>query len=277
MRVQMAGGVLLIPLLWFGIPALTSNSPFSPATLAEKSPRRIHGNKITGTISASGASTRPSSRSPPRLAAVLAVIRRDRPVLLLTGGVVLWVGVEAAFALHGWSAVPRYMYEAAAGVECWPEWPSAGDSRTPRAARRLWPGARVATVGARGRTRGRCRLCRLARAGGPRPDHGRGQGPPRTAHADQVHQPARQRRGPSRRRSDPGLRPAPTSAIGWQSILAWQLGTNVGSLYFSRRHEIEHPHPIENMYPHSYGWQFFPSDWTNPTQAARCRGLTYRT
>jgi hypothetical protein len=69
----------------------------------------------------------------------------------------------------------------------------------------------------------------------------------------------------------------PQIGIGWQSILAWQLGTNVGVLYFSRQNEIEHPHPIENMYSHSYGWQFFPSDWTNSTQASRCRGLTYRT
>ena len=55
------------------------------------------------------------------------------------------------------------------------------------------------------------------------------------------------------------------------------MGTNTGSLYFSAKYEQEHRHPIENMYPHSYGWQFFPSDWTNAAQAARCRGLTLST
>jgi hypothetical protein len=45
-------------------------------------------------------------------------------------------------------------------------------------------------------------------------------------------------------------------------------------LYFSRQYEREHKHPIVNMYPHSYGWQFFPSDRTNAKQAALCRGLT---
>ena len=53
-------------------------------------------------------------------------MRRDRPVLLLAGGVALWVLVEAAFALHGWPAVPRYMYEAAAGSACSPGSSSGG-------------------------------------------------------------------------------------------------------------------------------------------------------
>ena len=37
----------------------------------------------------------------------MAVIRRDKTVLVLAGAVVLWVVVEIAFALHGWPAVPR--------------------------------------------------------------------------------------------------------------------------------------------------------------------------
>ena len=69
----------------------------------------------------------------------------------------------------------------------------------------------------------------------------------------------------------------PNIGIGWQSILAWQLGTNTGVLYYNAKYEKLHPHPIVNMYPHSYGWQFFPSNWTNAAQAARCRGLTLRT
>jgi hypothetical protein len=69
----------------------------------------------------------------------------------------------------------------------------------------------------------------------------------------------------------------PNIGIEWQSILAWDLGTNTGVLYFSAKHEREHPHPIVNMYPHSYGWQVFPSNWTSAAQAARCRGLSYST
>ena len=43
-------GLVVLPLLWFGIPALTSNSWFSAGNLALKSPRALHENKITGTI-----------------------------------------------------------------------------------------------------------------------------------------------------------------------------------------------------------------------------------
>jgi hypothetical protein len=277
MRLQMTGGVILIPLLWFGIPALTSHSPFSAATLAEKSPRQLHGNKITGTISRFLALNSTVVKLAAGLAVVLAVVRRDRAVLLLTGGVVLWVVVEAAFALHGWSAVSRYLYEAAAGVGV-----LAGVAvgrvilELPDAARRLWPGPRAATAG------GAAALVLVAafavslvpvvhsRIVAEGKDL-RGQRT-RTRYIDLLASGIAHLGG--------GRILAcgqPQIGIGWQSILAWQLGTNVGVLYFSRRHEIAHPHPIENMYPHSYGWHFFPSDWTNSTQASRCRGLTYRT
>ena len=70
----------------------------------------------------------------------------------------------------------------------------------------------------------------------------------------------------------------PNIGIGWQSILAWDLGTNTGRLYFSSKYEKLHPqHTIVNMYPHSYGWQFFPSNWPGITEPAACHGLTYAT
>ena len=42
-----------------------------------------------------------------------AIWRRDRTTLVLGAGVVAWVVVEIAFALHGWPGLPRYMFEAA--------------------------------------------------------------------------------------------------------------------------------------------------------------------
>jgi hypothetical protein len=195
----------------------------------------------------------------------------------LTGGVVLWVVVEAAFALHGWSAVSRYLYEPAAGVGV-----LAGVAvgqvvlGLPDAARRLRPAPRAATAG------GVAALVVVAAFA--------------VSLVPVVHRrivaEGKDLRGQRTRARYINLLASgiahlggarilacgqPQIGIGWQSILAWQLGTNVGVLYFSRRHEIAHPHPIENMYPHAYGWQFFPSDWTNSTQASRCRGLTYRT
>jgi hypothetical protein len=276
MRRQLIVGVVLIPVLWLGIPALTSKSPFSAASLAERSPRALHGNKITGTFDRFLS----LNAAPIKLAALIAtgfaVVRRDRPVLLLAGGVVLWVLVEAAFAVHGWPAVPRYMYEAAAGV-CvlagifvgrvildagsilawmrirvsprWAAWAAAAViavfavSLVPAAHERITAERADLTV-QRARTAEIGLLASVVnRLGGAR-ILACGQ---------------------------------PNIGIAWQSILAWDLGTNTGILYFNNKYEKLHPHPIENMYPHSYGWQFFPSDWTNATQQARCKGLTFRT
>ena len=53
-----------------------------------------------------------------KLAALLsvgiAVLRRNRTVLVLAAGAVVWVAVEIAFALHGWPALQRYLFEPAA-------------------------------------------------------------------------------------------------------------------------------------------------------------------
>jgi len=116
MRQQIIAGIVAIPLLWFGIPALTSKSPFSAASLAERSPRELHGNKISGTFGRFLGLNAASIKIAALIATILAILRRDRAVLMLAAGVALWVLVEAAFALHGWPAVPRYMYEAGAGA-----------------------------------------------------------------------------------------------------------------------------------------------------------------
>jgi hypothetical protein len=112
MRWMVYAGLALIPILWFGVPTITNQRPFVSAQLALLSPRELHGNKFTGTINRYTT----LQYLPVQLAAVaglvLAVIRRDRVVLVLAGAVVLWLVVEIAFALHGWPAVPRYMFEA---------------------------------------------------------------------------------------------------------------------------------------------------------------------
>ena len=48
------------------------------------------------------------------LAVVLAVIQREIAWLVLAGAAVAWVVVEIAFALHGFPASPRYMFEPVA-------------------------------------------------------------------------------------------------------------------------------------------------------------------
>ena len=276
MRRQMVLGIVLIPALWLGIPALTSKSPFAAASLAQNSPREIHGNKVTGTFSRFAGLNAGPVKLAALIAVAIAIVRRDRPVLLLAGGIVLWVVVEAAFALHGWPAVPRYMYEAGAGVcvlagvfvgrvildagaiLAWLRLPC-----TPRVA--AWAAVVVLAIF----------VGSLVPAAHGRLNYERADLTAQRARSREIAllESVVQRLGPARILACG----QPNIDIAFQSILAWDLGTNTGVLYFSRTYEQEHEHPIVNMYPHSYGWQFFPSDWTNATQAARCRGLTYST
>ncbi|MBV9423821.1 MAG: hypothetical protein JOZ98_12980, partial [Solirubrobacterales bacterium] len=115
-RRWVAAGFVLIPVFWFGIPGLTSKSLLTAGNIAENSPRAIHGNKVVGVI------TRFRELEPwpvwvaAGLAVAWAVYRRQRTLLVLVGGGVLWVLIEVAFALHGFPAVPRYMFEAGAVV-----------------------------------------------------------------------------------------------------------------------------------------------------------------
>ncbi len=112
MRRFLVGGIVLLLILWFGIPGITARSPFVAGTNAMGSGRAPHGNKVTATISRF-AHLQPAALYVLALLSVAwAAWRRERAVLLMAGGIVLWVVVEIAFALHGWPAVPRYMFEA---------------------------------------------------------------------------------------------------------------------------------------------------------------------
>ncbi|MGE5617368.1 MAG: hypothetical protein ACM3UX_00370 [Candidatus Woesearchaeota archaeon] len=114
MRWLIAGGIVAMVLLWFGVPALTSRSPFVSASNAFGSGRRLKSNRVFGTI---GRFLDLYGR-PLELAAVLsllwAALRRDRTVLALAAGMALWVVIEIAFSLHGWPGLGRYMFGAAA-------------------------------------------------------------------------------------------------------------------------------------------------------------------
>jgi len=109
---MVCAGIALIAFMWFGIPWITNGRPDIAGELALRSPRELHQNKITGTI---GRFTE-LHYLPVWIAALGAVaaaaLRRDRLVLTLAGAVVVWVIVEIAFALHGFPALTRYMFEA---------------------------------------------------------------------------------------------------------------------------------------------------------------------
>ncbi|MGH2890380.1 MAG: hypothetical protein ACRDNJ_12210 [Solirubrobacteraceae bacterium] len=108
--------LVAMALLWFGIPALTSRTWFVAGANANDSGRRLTSDQVGGTIGRFFALTQVAVYLAALLAVALAAWRRspaDRVTLALAGGVVAWVIIEIAFALHGWPGLERYMFEAA--------------------------------------------------------------------------------------------------------------------------------------------------------------------
>jgi hypothetical protein len=106
--------LLLIPAVWFVVPGLTSKSWFSAGDLALNQHTAIHGSKLLGVLHR----WRNLYELPMQLAflagVAVALWRRDRRLLGVVAAALLWVIVEIAFALHGWSAASRYLTEPAA-------------------------------------------------------------------------------------------------------------------------------------------------------------------
>lgn len=276
MRRQIIIGLVLIPVFWFGIPALTAKSAFVAGQLAQNSPRELHSNKFFGTIHR----FLDLDPIPILLAALLAIgwafRRRDRSTQLLAAGTVAWVLIEGAFALHGWPAVPRYLFEPA-GAACVLAGVLVGrvildlPGTIAAVSPRLSPG--VANLGA---------ILVLAVLAGSLVSTATSR--LRTERRDLTHERARAKEinrlsGVVARLQTARILACgqPNIPIGYQSVLAWYMGVKIGELYYNADYEALHPHPIVNMYPLTDGWKVFPSHMTTAAQRARCSGLTLRT
>jgi hypothetical protein len=271
MRRMIVGGLLLIPIFWFGIPALTAKSAFIAGNNARHSPRELQSNRFFGTLDR----FLDLHEMPVQLAAVLAVglavLRRDRTVLLLAGGAVLWVLVEAGFALHGWPAVPRYLFEPV-GVMCVLAGVAIGRVilELPPLIAGIRPHISPHLAGwATG-------LLVLVFAGTMVPA---ARSRLRIEQKDLRHERARakeinrlstvvQRLGTSRILACG----QPNMPIGYQSVLAWYMGVKIGELYVDPKHLKLHPHPLVNFFPLHNGWRVIPSH-LDAASAARCHGL----
>ena len=113
MRWLIVAGILVVAALWFGIPALTSRTPFVAASNALGSGRALHGDKIIGTAQRFLSLYAAPLEIAAALSVALAAWRRDWVTIVLAIGVVGWVVLEIAFALHGWPGLARYMFEPA--------------------------------------------------------------------------------------------------------------------------------------------------------------------
>jgi hypothetical protein len=276
LRRMMGWGLLLLPVFWFGIPALTAKSAFIAGSNALHSPRELHSNKVFGTIDRFFK----LHEAPIWIAALgttlIAAYRRERFILLLAGGAVAWVVVEIAFALHGWPAVPRYLF-AAVAVACVLagiflgrvilELPSLLKRIGPRLSPQLigWTtGVVVLLMAGTLVPAARSRL----RAEGTDLRH-------EQARAKEI---SRLSTVISRLGASHILGcGTPKIPIGYQSILAWYLDIKIGVLWINPHTFALHPITTVNFYPLHNGWRVFPSHVTAASES-HCHGLrlTYR-
>ncbi|MBV9805259.1 MAG: hypothetical protein JO130_18825, partial [Solirubrobacterales bacterium] len=273
--------LFLLAFLWFGIPGLSSKSILTAGNIAENSPRAIHGNKVTGTIDR----FHELLPNPVWVAAVLAVAwaawRRRIALLVLAAGALLWLIIEIAFALHGFPAVPRYMFEAGAVVGILAavfigrivhELPAFLSHHT----RRLGPAAGGPRLSWHVGTWGTVLVLVLV-AGSML---GAAHRQYRLERVDLRQQRARtvligRLSGVVRTLGTSNMFACgqPNVPIGYQSVFAWYAGVKTGVLYVSRSYIAKHPHPLVNVYPtRGAGWKVFPS-LVDPAHAAACKRM----
>ena len=280
-RRWLMGSVVLLLFLWFGIPGLTSKSFLTAGNIAQNSPRAIRGNKVTGVVTRFHQLQGTTVWILSLLTIAVAAYRRRWTVLVLAAGAVAWVVIEIAFALHGWPAVPRYLFEPGAvfavlaGVFVgWlilvlPGLLSALVRRvdSSRISSRL-----AAQLGAWGTV-----IALVVIAGSM---FGAAHRQYRLERVDLRHERARaleigrlsvviHRLGAARIMACG----QPNIPIGYQSQFGWYAEVKIGALYVSKTYERKHPHPLVNMFPLSNGWRVFPSHVT-AASASRCSGLT---
>jgi len=225
----------------------------------------IHGNRFTGVLNRMLGLHALPMQIAAGLAIAFAVVIRERVWLWLAGAAFAWIAIEVGFALHGWSAASRYLFEpeavfvvlagAGAGVgralALGPAAPKALRLTAVAAVAALVV-ALIPTVALRTRTiRREVRLRRTA--------------------AVQIHRledVIRREGGPARIRACG----RPVTIVGWQSTLAWETGLNVGNVGYKPGRSIAKGDPIVLFKPHRLGWQVRPIHTVAPNRAA-CASL----
>jgi hypothetical protein len=265
-RWLVGAGFLLIPAMWFGIPTITNHRPFVSAQLALRSPREVTGNKVTGVLNRYATLQYLPLQLAALLGFIMAWLRRDRVVLALGGAAILWVIVEAAFALHGWPAVPRYIYEAegvtvviAAVAVGWllKDGLAVAERYRPRWARPRWIG--IALVGILAVSLVPPAIARL-----------------RNEHGDLLHERARTKEinllagAVNAYGGYKHLRACgePVTNVEYVSILAWYTHLNVGKVGHRPKFELRQKYPIVMLTQLKNGWAMTPYRTSASLQAS---------
>jgi hypothetical protein len=258
MRWLIGIGIVAIAALWFGIPALTSRSPFVAGSNAFGSGRRLRSDRVFGTIDR----FLDLHETPLEIAALLslagAAIRRDLATLVLAAGAVVWVVVEIAFSLHGWPGLGRYMFPAAGVMvvvaavfvgRLLADLPALVSARIPAARR----SARFPAAGAvAGIALTAVLVGTLVPAGVSRARIERRDLRTQRARTKEINQLSGviTRLGGAARLNACG---EPLTRLEYQTILAWSLRINVVKIGFKYSQAIRHGNPIVLFTPVSHG------------------------
>jgi hypothetical protein len=275
MRRLLIGAWIAIPLLWFGIPGLTAHTPFISQDQALTSPRALHSGKISGTIKRFDGQQTWSIEVVALIGFLYAVWRRKESrnavTVLLGLCVIVWVLIEVAFAIHGFPAVPRYMFEPVAFTGLIaavtigrllldaPDLVRRFRSSVPARTVSIAAGA-VAVIFA-------VALLPVAKA---RWD---------AEHKDLQHE-RRRRVEIDRLRHVIALLGTkrilacgtPNPTIEYGSVLAWFMDIKTAGLLVTEKNLRERPRTLVDFYPLSNGWHVFPAHVTSRT-APHCHNL----
>ena len=108
------GGWVLIAVCWFLPDAIWAKSLFQAGNLDLGKATACHVSKPICVAGRWAGLYEWPMQAAALIGVAIAIARRDVAVLGLFGFAVFWLVVEVLFALHGWSAVPRYVMEPAA-------------------------------------------------------------------------------------------------------------------------------------------------------------------
>jgi hypothetical protein len=267
MRPFVAAGVAAIPLLWFGIPALTAKSWFIAGDVALNPHDVIHGNKLISVAKLFLGLYSVPIQVAVLLALVLAVARRDRTALLLAGAALAWVAIETAFIFHRWPADARYLTEPAAVLVVLA---AAAVGRLLAVPRDAPLPLRLASVGAVA-----ILVAVLVPTAQDRVQNAQAAIVQRGQDATQMNrlQAVIARLGGASRIRSCGQ---PTTLVGLESALAYQLGMNVGYVGHRPGKLIRLGEPIVLFKPYGLGWRVTPIHILRANET-RCASLAVQT